>query len=504
VALVAVFSLIPAPPAFSLVRTKSLCIANRKTSRQHCALNNFASDKYVRLFDWAAEKGAHISPKIGPEVRPTTDGGAGIFANEFIGSNEKLLYFPVHIDTLAILQTMPDSDPIKNNLLDLADGSKGNRVVALTGALAHLHLLRQTRGVESKFGPYFDVLPLLPCLSQLSEDNWKTNVLSWSEEEISEFLAGTMAHSKAVEIRVAAVRIVRYLRDTLFNQHFDEGRGRWSKVDVENAIVSSFACVLSRGFCDDGGGKWFFPVLDLLNHSSEKSNVQWTITAEGAASLVSTRDIEKGSELLANYGQKPAWDFGMEYSFIPDYVPNDSTGVPLFPQSVLKPGDTNIDQNVLGSIVKKIVLVVTDATGVEPTIRTQFCSAEMRLMMPCIVVQSNSSISEVLPSFQAAFYMLSASLKNTQVSMCELKAEIGCNHVPDALKLLRGNIQGRTEMLARSGALAQEWATRYPENKHIKERLDLANTMRELEIDVLHVLRQKAEEFENEYHDSML
>jgi len=125
-------------------------------------------------------------------------------------------------------------------------------------------------------------------------------------------------------------------------------------------------------------------------------------------------------------------------------------------------------------------------------------------MMPCIVIQSNSSIPEVLPSFQAAFYMLSASLKNKQVSAGELKAEIGFNYVRGALELLRDNIQGRTEMLAKSGALAQEWATRYPENKYIKERLDLANTMRDLEIDVLHVLRHKAAEFENAYHDSIL
>ncbi|KAL7489409.1 hypothetical protein ACHAW6_015007 [Cyclotella cf. meneghiniana] len=239
---------------------------------------------------------------------------------------------------------------------------EGKRLAVLAGIVAHLQLLRYkdrspavTSEIKEGFaleesrrlGTFLDAMPLLPQHSTKGDRHpFPTHFLFWTDDEIEILLRGTIAQTKAREVRAGVGLIVREWSKSFLKEHSTT----LSQADILNAIFSAFASVLSRSFGDaagrdlDGKGRMLVPVVDMLNHDSENPNVSWKwhvgvgdeeMIAEGKGDIAVTtlRDIRKGEELCKCYGWRPAWDIASSYGFVPRLVKErwECSVIPLFP-----------------------------------------------------------------------------------------------------------------------------------------------------------------------------
>ena len=223
------------------------------------------------------------------------------------------------------------------------ESEEGKRLAVLAGVVAHLQLVRYkdlTSWVATdvkegfaldesrRLGPFLDSMPLMPRHSDANNRHpFPTHFLFWTEEEVEHLLAGTMAQTKAREVRAGVGLILREWSAPFLEEHSPAIH----KQDLLNAIFSAFASVLSRSFGDaagrdlDGKGRMLVPIADMLNHDSENPNVSWKwhvgvedegMIEEGKGDIAVTtiRDVKKGEELCKCYGWRQV--NGTVFSFV--------------------------------------------------------------------------------------------------------------------------------------------------------------------------------------------
>ena len=376
---------------------------------EHDILSASPQSPQERMLQWAKDQpDADVSPSLCVVVRPPSEGGAGIFALDDIPFNETLAvlpfdgpnYYDGSVDTGAVFKLdaktgvdLLNDGPVKRRILELVKGgSKGSLSSALTGIIAHLHLvkLREVREVReattrsttssstgttgtsrSRIGPFLDVLPLLPSRgNDIKEHPFPNHVLFWTDDEISLLLANTLALTKAQFARAQAGEAMGALSSAFVTEHCPTNNMQ-EIMEAKDAIVSAFACVQSRTFegfnitrysaTDDDkstGGSLMIPFLDLLNHASDdQRNARHAIDDDrNAAVLLTDRDIKKGEEILINYGRRESWDWGTKYAFVPhqeilaDAKPDSITvALPLFPRVILNSEGVEVDLTSKGT-----------------------------------------------------------------------------------------------------------------------------------------------------------
>lgn len=271
---------------------------------------------------------------------------------------------------------------------------------------------------DSKYGAYLDILDITPLSSHM---------IFWTEEEIS-LLLGTIAHSDAVAMRSAVKKLIEYLSSSFMEQNSRTVEHLTNEL-VEDLLKGSFACLTSR--CFKGSTSFnLLPVIDLVNHDADCSNVECSIYSNGTAILRATEDIEEGEELLLNYGDKPSWEFAIEYGFCPESIKCDGSGIPLVPSSI----SDDIEMKVL----KHMFTVEQSKDHKGSMTKLLPLNHEIDGMWhstPCVSVRTDTDVTHLLQIFIESSSVLYHNDANNKIDK------------DSGMKLLRYGIDSRTRML---------------------------------------------------------
>eukprot|EP00804_Cyclotella_cryptica_P018841 CCRYP_018293-RB/>CCRYP_018293-RB protein AED:0.37 eAED:0.37 QI:212/-1/0/1/-1/1/1/0/297 len=202
---------------------------------------------HTRLWSSALNKSpnSHVHPSIELVIRPPSEGGTGIVAINDIPANTIVMSLRLEevdmIDATSILDSYKlhskQDDAVFNMLVEMwekdlkpvkksgEETQEGKRLAVLAGIVAHLQLSRYkdlsssvTSPVEEGFaldesrrlGAFLDAMPLLPQHStEVNRHPFPTHFLFWTDDEIEILLQGTIAQTKAREVRAGVGLIVR-------------------------------------------------------------------------------------------------------------------------------------------------------------------------------------------------------------------------------------------------------------------------------------------------------
>jgi hypothetical protein len=250
-----------------------------------------------------------------------------------------------------------------------------------------MYVLEQSR----RLGLFLDAMPLLPTTTQqhhgsqstttLHNHPFPTHYLYWTENEIEVLLQGTIAQTKAREVRAGVGLVLRELSSSFILEHGDYV----TQTQILNAILSSFTVVTSRSFGDKtgrdigvgvkyngkGSGRMLVPIVDMLNHDDEYPNVHWTwhvssdgghydddndgvekkVVGKGNIVVTTLTEIKEGMELVKCYGWRPAWDISASYGFVPRLINErwECSAIPLFPIELNLLGDDHHSHHPLNN-----------------------------------------------------------------------------------------------------------------------------------------------------------
>ena len=368
---------------------------------------------------------SYVNPAIELAIRPPEEGGTGIVAVDDVEKDTVVLCLPLDqvgmIDAGSILGAAPKGEDAVFDMLnemwakqqESSSTQEGKRLAVLVGIIAHLQLTRykdKTAWTSNlvkegfaleesrRLGLFLDAMPLLPQQSTPNEPQqhpFPTHFLYWDDEEIEHLLQGTMAQTKAREVRAGVGLVLREWSAAFLKEHSDGVK----QSEILNAIFSAFTAVLSRSFGDeagrdlDGAGRMLVPLVDMLNHDSEDPNVSWQwhvgvgdeeLIKNGGGDIAVTtlRDVKKGEELYKCYGWRPAWDIASSYGFVPRLKEErwECSVIPLFPAvldlapdviatpSQISKEETSLDlllESNYGILVKAVLAAVDAANEIE-------------------------------------------------------------------------------------------------------------------------------------------
>ena len=374
---------------------------------------------------------SYVNPAIELAIRSPEEGGTGILAVDDVEKNTVVMCLPLGqvgmIDAASLLNSAPEGEDAVIDMLNemwnkqLASEQdekksevreEGKRLAVLVGIIAHLQLTRykdktawtanevkEGHALEQsrRLGLFLDAMPLLP--QRPTPNNplphpFPTHFLYWDDEEIEQLLQGTMALTKAREVRAGVGLVVREFSDAFLKEH----RPGVKQAEILNAIFSAFTAVLSRSFGDEAGrdlngaGRMLVPMVDMLNHDGEDPNVSWQWhvegdeekikAGEGDIAVTTLKDVKKGEELYKCYGWRPAWDIASSYGFVPRLKKErwECSVIPLFPavldlapDVIATPNQISRDETSLdlllesnyGVLVKAVLAAVDAASEIE-------------------------------------------------------------------------------------------------------------------------------------------
>jgi len=374
---------------------------------------------------------SYVNPAIDLAIRPPEKGGTGILAVDDVKKDTIVLCLPLEqvgmIDAASILDSAPEGEDAVFDMLNVMwnkgvaseknkkkgeDTQEGKRLAVLVGIIAHLQLTRykdktawtanevkEGHALEEsrRLGLFLDAMPLLP--QQPTPNNplqhpFPTHFLYWDDDEIEQLLQGTMAQTKAREVRAGVGLVIREWSAAFLKEH-----SSMKQSEILNAIFSAFTAVLSRSFGDeagrdlDGAGRMLVPLVDMLNHDSEEPNVSWQWhvgegdeekikAGRGDIAVTTLKDVKKGEELYKCYGWRPAWDIASSYGFVPRLKKErwECSVIPLFPavldlapDVIATPNQISNDETSLdlllesnyGVLVKAVLAAVDAANEIE-------------------------------------------------------------------------------------------------------------------------------------------
>ncbi|KAL3822600.1 hypothetical protein ACHAXA_006385 [Cyclostephanos tholiformis] len=340
---------------------------------------------------------AYVGPHVELAIRSTSDeGGTGIVASCDVPPHTEVMRLPLGvvgmIDASSILDSYDEGgEDGRDDVLTLLKGTwdgggvgcggidGGKRLAILAGVVAHLQLTRYAdTTADASIGGggstsyaleqsrrhslFLDAMPLLPRRQYDDVDvddrrrhrhPFPTHYLYWTDDEIDNLLRGTIGQTRAREVRAGIGLVVREWSSSFLAEHRDIGDDTSRRTRVLDAMISSFAAVLSRSFGDAAGrdssgkGRMLVPLVDMLNHDDEEPNVRWmwhvggdedAIEGGRRGDIVVTTlcEVKRGEELLKSYGWRPSWDIASSYGFVPRLKSQrwECSAIPLFPAEI--------------------------------------------------------------------------------------------------------------------------------------------------------------------------
>ena len=320
------------------------------------------SARYGDLLAWVDSfSDAYVSPNV--EIKPSTrPGGFGAFATTNIAKDE--LLFSVPRDACVTVSDATSDDDCGEALTNLLKkAGPGGTTVALAGYLAKEYLkMREieakvatnnkaggqegTTGEISALSESFDEIKFAPYIRTLPWErgvNEQEHVLFWPEEDIENYLLGSLCYSESVALRDEVQLGVKVLQG-LVGPAVREARGErtinplwtllpWEKdtattgSDVrglEEAVVGAFVTILTRSFTTDVFEERLVPLLDMLQHS-DTSSVTHASNDAGGVEVRAAFDIKAGDEIYNRYQKEtdddeekmPRYRFFTRFGFVP-------------------------------------------------------------------------------------------------------------------------------------------------------------------------------------------
>mmetsp|Transcript_5164 Transcript_5164/g.14871 ORF Transcript_5164/g.14871 Transcript_5164/m.14871 type:complete len:432 (-) Transcript_5164:483-1778(-) len=365
-----------------------------------------AEQRYSALLEWmnSTSPSAYVHPSF--SIRTSPLGGYGGFASEDMSAGEVLLRIPEEACvTIADAIGDRDIGKSIEDLLKAEAGTPGKYVGVTTASLAaymakewvlfqlqqvqyaekpsaadESALVRLTSSVElSRFAPYLVTLPwnkgYLPgqdhCLfwrrREIRRGKNRVGVLNGELDTMRSevlravrllnpiVLAAVQTHciadvklSRKSKLVAKLSNVGRMILSFIFSgwrpsmAHIHDISERRLKIAVDKAIIGAFVSILSRSFVADVFSESMIPVLDIVNHSAQRSIIQHT-DDEGCVIVKLVTDVKRGEEFSNRYVDLGAKDDGEEadcdgmttlmffarFGFWPDSTSNEQERVDL-------------------------------------------------------------------------------------------------------------------------------------------------------------------------------
>lgn len=120
----------------------------------------------------------------------------------------------------------------------------------------------------------------------------------------------------------------------------DELAAEWEKVSASTAVprqhfenaygLAASRVIGARGESGRRGERLLLvPLLDMANHGHGVGGHLEFDRESGDVSLIAGSDLAEGDEILLDYGDRPTDEFLLQYGFVPERNPSDTTAVPL-------------------------------------------------------------------------------------------------------------------------------------------------------------------------------
>ncbi|KAI9768437.1 MAG: hypothetical protein M1840_004846 [Geoglossum simile] len=282
------------------------------------------------FIEWLVSNGGSVNPSVKLADHPGAGIGRGVFAIDDIAEDEVLFTIP----RSAVLTT--ENSDLKFKMLS-GDSTKDKVQAAFESpwlGLIVTMIYEFLRGAESRWKPYFDVLP--------DEFN---SLMFWSEEELEELMGSAVLGKIGREITDAGFRgsLTPIIKD--FPELFRSTAGLESLLSDDAIIALAHrmgSTIMAYGFDlekvtgeenegenegDDEGfvsdnedvtmPKGMVPLADMLNADADRNNARLFQTELGLE-MRSTKPVRKGEELFNDYGPLPRSDLLRRYGYITD------------------------------------------------------------------------------------------------------------------------------------------------------------------------------------------
>ncbi|RFU35880.1 hypothetical protein B7463_g426, partial [Scytalidium lignicola] len=277
-----------------------------------------------RFLSWLREIGVRISPKVRLVDLRSMGRGRGLVADSDINDGEVLFSIPRG----SVLNT-------KNFLASNGASSLNLDTEALDSMPSWLALtaimISESSHQDSRWGPYFAILP-----AQLD------SLVFWSNEELKKLQASAVINkigksdaerlfSEHLQVsnttcfnidlchKIASV-IMAYAFDIPEEQNMDDSIRKECDEDNEDDLVSD----------DEEETKTILsmiPLADMLNADADRNNARLSSDNE-ELEMVAIKPIQRGEEILNDYGQLPRSDLLRRYGYVTDrYAPYDVTEI---------------------------------------------------------------------------------------------------------------------------------------------------------------------------------
>ncbi|XP_070507269.1 actin-histidine N-methyltransferase [Chironomus tepperi] len=296
-----------------------------KSSRSEKAIENFIG--------WCVNEGAKFD-KI--ELKDIPDYGLGLVSKESLNEGEIFIEIPQNM--IFSYSKIENSIP---NVLKQKIFSDCPLFENMSNVKLALALMIERMNNQSKFKPYFDVLP-----------NKFSTVLYFTPTEMKE-LQGTSAFSSAIKqvkyISAQYAFLYKYLMITTNDSIMEELRDNFTYEFYRWAV----SCVMTRQNIipkDDGLNESALIILwDMANHTNGDINTQYNNETHQIESFC-MKNFKAGEQITISYGNRSNEDFLVHNGF----VFKENTNTDLFVKLNLNKSDPLYENRV--TLLKKIGL----------------------------------------------------------------------------------------------------------------------------------------------------
>ena len=325
---------------FGAVSTVLLALQSPSTKTDRRPQSS-TSESYAKLLNWLDDSfpNSYVNPSV--KISPSEKGGHGAFATADIEEGSMLFSIPREACITSSI-VLNDGDTGKTFQTLIKKAGPGSFTVSLAGYLAKEYLC-YIEGQDVLFGPYLATLPWKRDI------NGQEHVLFWSEDDVAEYLEGSLCYKESNDLR-SEVKVARRVLNAIIGPSILKARGEWEEEKplipfldwtkppapvitepvsgLGRAVTGAFVILLTRAFDDDfdkeiegEDAERLIPVLDMLNHNSEPS-VTYNTNDEGTVEVKARRNIQAGEEIYNRYREEeemnmPYHRFFSRFGFVP-------------------------------------------------------------------------------------------------------------------------------------------------------------------------------------------
>ena len=314
--------------AIGMMKRKSLASIELASSSTNQEGDSVSNDDTTEAFleHMFQDRGCQGEPEDVKVCLDETTGRRGVFITSENGIAEGDYVFAIPVTSAWVVEKTEAN--AENGSNELSDAEKGL-----------LFWKWQQSSEDDVWKPYKDILPT-------KEEAFDPTPDFWSEEQIKELelpqaVEGALSKKKSVqalakqegidedELSFATWSVAsRAITVVVDDEEDDEDEEYVSDNDDQYFDSLATTCVL-------------VPLLDMINHSSEKSNAYFAVLGDDGDendedsdgdeednlfyAVVADRDLSKGEELLISYGseQDSSVDLLLQYGFVPENNPYD-------------------------------------------------------------------------------------------------------------------------------------------------------------------------------------